>query len=1021
MVITGLRILIGVQDHNRAPLNVTIHGRTINTVATRQRWFDLPLTREESLLSDKRLIIHFGASQDAEQVVILDSIKIYGKTKDVFGWPDETDEIGSTSNAAATAGGAGSSQTGTGQPAGTDSENSGHQLITPLDKMVAQMLEVVDSGFSLLNGDDNGANLRDMAVEIATALIILPTANPVQNQARSLLATLHGSKQAYYHYKDREILKDVNAELRTMIEMKNYRNIDPEAFNRLVLLVRGIAIQRPQALTKICTENKYPILATMMNLMKELHKITPSYEEPYSIVKYGLSHTEAVVHSLVEIMYAFALSDFDLVESMMKFLVDLLLDPAVVISHSAKHSAIRLLRPRLKPQRPPRRVLIVNSPPTCSTPTPSSAPPIEAGQSVSGEAAHAAQNVAVNEDADFGAAAGVDEPLEVAVGGGNPALASLEALLGVAGFPMDLQQDADDDTIMEIAIALSLQENDYDMQALQASLANLQGLRGRSIQALANVVGAGVGVGAGGVEEEVGYNNDAAASTSDDDGEGSNAATDGSTLRTSPAEPAGSGGSAGGSESGGSVAESICGTSGRSSTYGGEGMQPSTPPRASDMNNPAANLQEGAPSNEPEDLNDRETALKLHTLRLLILNRLIGNFKALDNVSGAQAIPFLQVILMLTTDIDGSQESDQMVLTKLLTALVDRLEMSPSAQATAMTNRTARSEVKLNILRLMGVLMGKVKSSSSKSGASSSAHAAQIDNIAYVASATANTLMKNNAIPFCLQILESFLPYWKNFVASGNLPVFTTDAGTSIYAQTTSASAATAAGSSPNTLLKKTQYGPVPDMQPFFTRQYVKSCSDIFELYPQVLTEMAVRLPYQIMKLSSGSLASYEWYQTSGEFMTYTLCEYMMSVPIHLWHQGKVSAIARRSLAGHAHEVREKVLRKELVTNIGGHVHHNAGTVVRLVGRTDRALARLRRNLLVPHGQLATLLLVQRGHFADTAADQLLPAGGGRFIDHLAVAASGRLQPTTNRVVGETGRGGQARQRPWRQCGTQRP
>lgn len=56
----------------------------------------------------------------------------------------------------------------------------------------------------------------------------------------------------------------------------------------------------------------------------------------------------------------------------------------------------------------------------------------------------------------------------------------------------------------------------------------------------------------------------ASAGGSDDD-EGSNAATEGSTLRTSPAEPAGSGA---GSESGGSGFESIGGTSGRSSTYG---------------------------------------------------------------------------------------------------------------------------------------------------------------------------------------------------------------------------------------------------------------------------------------------------------------------------------------------------------------------------------------------------------------------------------------------------------------------
>lgn len=48
------------------------------------------------------------------------------------------------------------------------------------------------------------------------------------------------------------------------------------------------------------------------------------------------------------------------------------------------------------------------------------------------------------------------------------------------------------------------------------------------------------------------------------DDEGSTAATDGSTLRTSPAEAGGSAAS----DSGGSAAESIGGVSGRSSAYG---------------------------------------------------------------------------------------------------------------------------------------------------------------------------------------------------------------------------------------------------------------------------------------------------------------------------------------------------------------------------------------------------------------------------------------------------------------------
>lgn len=38
------------------------------------------------------MTILFGSSQDADTVTMVDSIKIYGKTKDSFGWPEETDE-----------------------------------------------------------------------------------------------------------------------------------------------------------------------------------------------------------------------------------------------------------------------------------------------------------------------------------------------------------------------------------------------------------------------------------------------------------------------------------------------------------------------------------------------------------------------------------------------------------------------------------------------------------------------------------------------------------------------------------------------------------------------------------------------------------------------------------------------------------------------------------------------------------------------------------------------------------------
>lgn len=63
-------------------------------------------------------------------------------------------------------------------------------------------------------------------------------------------------------------------------------------------------------------------------------------------------------------------------------------------------------------------------------------------------------------------------------------------------------------------------------------------------------------------------------------------------------------------------------------------------------------------------------------------------------------------------------------------------------------------------------------------------------------------------------------------------------------------------------------------MSPLFLRQHVKGhSSDIFEPYPQLLTEMVLRLPYQVYKYAESNSA-----QTAFEQPWYFyLCEYMMS------------------------------------------------------------------------------------------------------------------------------------------------
>lgn len=193
-----------------------------------------------------------------------------------------------------------------------------------------------------------------------------------------------------------------------------------------------------------------------------------------------------------------------------------------------------------------------------------------------------------------------------------------------------------------------------------------------------------------------------------------------------------------------------------------------------------------------------------------------------------------------------------------------------------MRHQTPKSEVQWLILRMFSVFMGKMKSSSSsKSSSSATATTSSAtdsqqtgsstktsvtnpfhENAVFLATTTANALMKNGAIPYCLLILESFLPFWTNIthdVESGS---------------------ASANKSTGNHLLEPTQYGPVPDMMPFYVSQ--RAFTDPYESYSALITEIAMKLLYQILKSSSSQSCSYDWNQSICEYMTYVLCEYMM-------------------------------------------------------------------------------------------------------------------------------------------------
>ncbi|XP_018338757.1 PREDICTED: protein purity of essence isoform X6 [Trachymyrmex septentrionalis] len=845
LVMTGIRVLFGNQDIQKAPLYVEVFGRSIRTTLTRSRWFDIPLTREESLQADKKLTITFGPSQDQEGVIMVDSIKIYGKTKDVFGWPEEIEEIQSCPPTSAPVTTVNNETDNTIVSAPLSSMNNIYCIRTTKDssvnmeRMISSILEVLESSFILSSHDDNKTSLKATAIDVASRLLILPTPPSVQIHTTALLAALHGTKQAYHFHKDHALLSHVLESLKSMREANDPADIDAENFYRLVLIVRAIAVSRPHNLAKFAeqyanksidestvpvfekdrlearsntkTDVNQHLVIQLMEILWSLHMAYPKNMALAPVVMPGLTHTEGTVHAIVEIIHAFTICDVENNTAIAaKLYLQLLLSSDTTISFSAKHAIIRVLRPRYR-----RRRVYIPSPPNCSTPG-VVAETEEKSASVPSQASQDAVERDVEQQFDIEAVEAVDRVAVMlgAEGNQNSAAARvvnhpLEALLGAGNFPqlLDMPPDADDEAMVELAIALSLQDHEggaADLQALrqgfQQGFPNLQGIQslqnlsGSTLQSLQNLAAQGlVQVSNAAQAQEGGHYSDTTASAGGSDDEGSTAATDGSTLRTSPAEQ---------------------------TTEQEEGTE----------------QEQGV---EQESDTTGEITVKLHAIRLSLLDRFTQFVPNLINVRGVLAIPFMQVVLMLTADLDGQDERDKACVERLLQMLVKELEMD-KPDTNNICERSNKREVHLVIMRLLSVLMSRSKYAAKTPS----------DNPNFVSQTTAAILSKAGIIDYCLTLLQALLDYWKT--------TNTEESGTMIGGQ----------------LLKEHLTTSPPDMSPFFLRQYVKGhAGDVFEPYPQLLTEMVLRLPYQVHKYAESTIVqpAFEqpWY--------FYLCEYMMS------------------------------------------------------------------------------------------------------------------------------------------------
>lgn len=350
-VIVGVRILVGTQDVQRAPACVDVFGRNIPFAMQRHRWFDIPLTKEESLQADKKLVLTFGPSNDPLGVTMLDSIKVYGKTKESFGWPDDADE----------------------QLASTGSLNPPQQPLLPqsptfhhpgsgkmviqspaqitLDQLVSKAISLIDSSLSIVTPGVQtfSAATQDQVLQLSTQILTLnwSAGSCVPGTVKQLLSSIYPSKTAYHDYKDRVLLTAVLEDLKAIQDESSNIFLDPEAFYNVLSITKSVATSQPGNLIKFTsrTDGCTDFLAELLAVGRRLHRERARNPLLSPVGQLGMAQIDFAVQSLVEILFSFALTEPQRwMPQVMDHYLGLLLCDDASVSHAAKSALQRAMK-----------------------------------------------------------------------------------------------------------------------------------------------------------------------------------------------------------------------------------------------------------------------------------------------------------------------------------------------------------------------------------------------------------------------------------------------------------------------------------------------------------------------------------------------------------------------------------------------------------------------------------------------------------------------------------------------------
>lgn len=365
---------------------------------------------------------------------------------------------------------------------------SSNPQASPLERVVIGILESLDGCFATQTSSDSLAQHKSNAMALSSKLLTIPTQSTVEHCNKALLSMLFPTRSAFFNHKDNTMLRHV---VKSIHEHEDTdKEMGVETYQLLVLTARMVAVTHPQNLVRFAevsslvnsesdvsvtnekskSEERRRFMMHLINWFWQLLAGCPANASVGTLGRNGFFNVEATVQALVEIFHAFTSYEVETVPFAAQLYSQFLMADNVQVSFAAKQALIRVLRPRVR-----RRRVFAQTPPRCPSPDPNRAQATTSQPSAEEAFQDESRSEAEENDLNVG-------PGGISLGGiaGNFDALIPGALGGVgganAGPVLELPGEIDDEAMVELAIALSLQEQGEGGADIENLHQGLQGL-----------------------------------------------------------------------------------------------------------------------------------------------------------------------------------------------------------------------------------------------------------------------------------------------------------------------------------------------------------------------------------------------------------------------------------------------------------------------------------------------------------------------------------------------------------------